>query len=547
MITTSYRSQGSGSAIRSARGSVLLTAMVFALVMAVALTGYVNLSRTSLRLAHRTFFSDSAINLAETGLEEAVWMFNTMGSSANAAANKTLWTNNGWSCSSTIADVYMQSMGTGYTSVPTVTFSGGGGSGASGTAVIGTREQYVAGVLKTINCVTAITVTNGGSGYTSTPTITLTGGGGSGAIAVPRFAATRTLTFSNFDKGTSGTVKVWVAGYDGSSSAPIIVSKAAITPIDGAPIEKMVKVIVSKNGVVPKYGLVAKNGINWNGHPDADSYLSSTSPGLPPFSAYNPNTSRANTTVASLYGPTVDLSHGTVEGNVMIGSGVTVTGGTVSGQKINNFSYNFSMPTYPTNSGATAGYTLTTIPAVLPRTGATPDVPNAADGKYYYYVNNKTIGAVSITAGKNVVIVGTNTSMGGGLMVQSNATQVGSAEIYIDGPVSPGNSDINTTSWAGALKIWTTTTSNCTISGNGNFYGCLFAPFSALVGNGGGNDAADLCGSFIVASVTSNGHMCFHWDEALGSTTSAAPWSLALWTELQTVDDRAAYASKINF
>jgi Tfp pilus assembly protein PilX len=92
----------------------LLTAMIVALVMAITLTGYVNLSRTSLRLAHRTFFADSAVNLAETGLEEAVWMFNTMGSSSNATANKTLWTNNGWNCNSTIADVYMQSMGTGY-------------------------------------------------------------------------------------------------------------------------------------------------------------------------------------------------------------------------------------------------------------------------------------------------------------------------------------------------------------------------------------------------------------------------------------------------
>ena len=58
--------------------------------------------------------------------------------------------------------------GSGYTS-PTVVFSGGGGSNAAGTDVVS------GGVI------TAITITNGGSGYSSAPSISYTGGGGSGA------------------------------------------------------------------------------------------------------------------------------------------------------------------------------------------------------------------------------------------------------------------------------------------------------------------------------------------------------------------------------
>lgn len=61
--------------------------------------------------------------------------------------------------------------GTGYTSAPTVAFTGGGGSGATATATVS------GGV------VTKITVTNAGSGYTSAPTVELTGGGGTGATA----------------------------------------------------------------------------------------------------------------------------------------------------------------------------------------------------------------------------------------------------------------------------------------------------------------------------------------------------------------------------
>jgi hypothetical protein len=61
--------------------------------------------------------------------------------------------------------------GTGYTSAPTVSFSGGGGSGAAGTAVIAGGK------------VISVTMTAAGTGYTSTPTVGFSGGGGSGAVA----------------------------------------------------------------------------------------------------------------------------------------------------------------------------------------------------------------------------------------------------------------------------------------------------------------------------------------------------------------------------
>jgi hypothetical protein len=546
MKKTSNAQGRSRISARKDRGSVMITALVFALIIAISLASYIQLSTTSLRLSNRTFYADSAGNLAEAGLEEAVWMFNQMGSSSNTTANTSLWQSKGWTCENKIADVYMESMGSGYTSVPTVTFSGGGGTGAAGTAIVGPRVQYIAGVPTTLESVLSIKVTNSGTGYTTVPTITLSGGGGTGAVARARFAATRTIAFSDLGANATGSTKVWVAGYDGSSPAPNIVSKGIVTLPDGPPVEKIVKVIVSKNGVMPKIGVVAKNGINWNGHPDADSFVSSAVPGVPPFSPYNPATARANTTVASLYGPTVDLSHGTVEGNVMVGPGVTVTGGTISGQRSSTFYYDFAMPTYPVNSGAQAGYVLASVPTDLPRVGDTAN----ADGNYYYYItaNNKTIENVTVAANAKVIITGTNnTQMGGNVNVATSGASVGSLKIYIDGVISPGNSSVNTTSWAGALQIWSTTSGNCNLSGNGSFYGCLFAPLATLVGNGGGSDSVDLCGSFVVGAVTSNGHMSFHWDEGLGTTTGATPWALALWTELQSAADRALYASQLNF
>lgn len=61
--------------------------------------------------------------------------------------------------------------GSGYTSAPTVSFSGGGGSGAAATAVL------------TSGVVTSVTITNAGSGYGTAPTVSFSGGDGTGASA----------------------------------------------------------------------------------------------------------------------------------------------------------------------------------------------------------------------------------------------------------------------------------------------------------------------------------------------------------------------------
>jgi hypothetical protein len=68
--------------------------------------------------------------------------------------------------------------GSGYTTAPTVTFAGGGGAGATATAVLSTT-----GTLTTTGYVNTATVTTGGSGYTSAPNVVFTGGGGGGAQA----------------------------------------------------------------------------------------------------------------------------------------------------------------------------------------------------------------------------------------------------------------------------------------------------------------------------------------------------------------------------
>ena len=66
-----------------------------------------------------------------------------------------------------VSAISLTNAGSGYTTAPTVTLTGGGGSGATATATVSG------------GAITGFTITNPGSGYTSAPTVSLSGGGGS--------------------------------------------------------------------------------------------------------------------------------------------------------------------------------------------------------------------------------------------------------------------------------------------------------------------------------------------------------------------------------
>lgn len=86
----------------SQRGSVLIVALLLAVGIAIALGSFISLNLNSLKLAKRTFYSGAALNLAETGSEEAIWCFNqyTAAVAAGTPASTALtaaWT--GWDTS----------------------------------------------------------------------------------------------------------------------------------------------------------------------------------------------------------------------------------------------------------------------------------------------------------------------------------------------------------------------------------------------------------------------------------------------------------------
>lgn len=85
-------------AFGSNRGSVLIVALLLSAAIAVSIGSYMSLSRSSLQLSNRSFYNTAAVNLAETGIEEALWSFNQV---TAGAPLYTAWT--GWTVSGTVA------------------------------------------------------------------------------------------------------------------------------------------------------------------------------------------------------------------------------------------------------------------------------------------------------------------------------------------------------------------------------------------------------------------------------------------------------------
>lgn len=89
------------SSYTSDRGSTLIVALLLSAIIAVSLARYMNLARTTMTISNRALYSNAAMNLAENGLEEAMYSINK-----KIDASSYSWLTDGWSVSpSSTADV----------------------------------------------------------------------------------------------------------------------------------------------------------------------------------------------------------------------------------------------------------------------------------------------------------------------------------------------------------------------------------------------------------------------------------------------------------
>ena len=103
------------------------------------------------------------------------------GSNATAVAFTTSRAN-----ITSVEKILITNAGFGYTEAPTITFTGGGGTGAAATCSINTSSS---GVIKYV-------VIDGGIGFGTAPTVTVSGGGGTGAVGLASIGINNTQGFN---------------------------------------------------------------------------------------------------------------------------------------------------------------------------------------------------------------------------------------------------------------------------------------------------------------------------------------------------------------
>lgn len=110
----------------------------------------------------------------------------------------------------------------------------------------------------------------------------------------------------------------------------------------------------------------------------------------------------------------------------------------------------------------------------------------------------------------------------------------GTLNLYAnDDATLAGNGVINTTADATRFAFWGTP--NCTniqLGGNAEFTGTIYAPQAHLHAGGGGNNQYDIVGSAIVGSAKFNGHFLFHYDENLGKNGPREAFVVTHWSEI---------------
>ncbi len=573
------------------RGSVLMVSLIFSLIIAISLGTFLRLSTTATKVSYRTHYLGVAMNLAESGLEQAMWEIN------NTAGT---WT--GWAAP--------------------------GATGAHRT----------------------------------------------------------TFDLGSVEGGATATVKVYAQEKVGSAPAWII-ARAIVTPPKGAPIEKWVRVTLSKRtrgaiGGLGRDGIVSNGNQvvmgSWNSDPDGD-------PSTPPISysdaVANGDANDAMSLATVALDATLNSGNADINGTASVGADTTdainvgaqgyigpfgTPVGTKDPDSVSaNFSADLPVPTVPTDKtftyiGSIGGAT------TLPGGGHTPN----SDGIYYYTVDDITLNgsALVISPGKHVVInvtksSGTAVSIGGnggaiqvagtlvtdtvsgatnystgklelytagdvkvsgqGVVTNSIATQtytphtstatttisnvqkvygkgqqkntvigwsytqaistattIGSSTTTTStssnyqtlveaggtepvagssGPVvSAGGTTTNTGTYVGQadnLRIYGTRTEegvedfgaqDITISGNGALSAVVDAPNADISAKGGGNSGF-IYGSLVGKSLTFTGNDCFYFDESLAASDAGARLGIDDWDEMVSMVDRTAYATLMTF
>ncbi len=275
-----------------------------------------------------------------------------------------------------------------------------------------------------------------------------------------------------------------------TSSVYSIVGTGNVTTAGGAyaaQTQTVTAVVNLAPASIYKYALFSNGSITMSGNAKTDSYNSS----IAPYSSAGAGSSGDIGTNSSLAGYTMLSGNATVNGKSYIGPlGNIATAYQISGNAVINGT--------KTMLSATETLSPVTIPGGLASGGALAISGNSTvtlpAGTYYYSSINVS---------------------GNGKLLLS-----GAATVYVSGTVSIAGNGIGTAQSLPPNLTLKVQGNSVGLSGNGNFYGAIYAPSAAIAISGNGS----IYGSMIGSSFSDSGNGAIHYDQALnpssGSTNS---------------------------
>jgi hypothetical protein len=503
---------------KSRRGSLLIVAMLLSAIIAIFLTSYVQLSLNALNLSNRSFYSNAAMNLVDTGLEQAMWAIN----------NSNNWTGAGFSTYST-----GQYRGTFPSSTTSYSLSGG----AAGQVKVwanptGANPEVVAEAIITLPT---------GNQIIKEAEIYMT----QSSFFKDGLVAKNTITFSgnnaSVDSWNSSTTDAPTGQTPITAPVPYISSGVYQNATDSGKIGSTSVAVDSlsiSNANINGYAAVGGNSssdLSVGAQGYVGPYGTANGTINPAYVTYDFTTSFPDASAPTNSSITLSAISGATSLPRAGDSGVSVTS---SGVTTTTYYYNVSTIGLSGNGDilTIGGSSTSTSKVNVVITLTNP--PGATD--------------VAIT-GKGGITIAKNATLA--MYAPGNVSIAGNG--ITNGTYDPSSalSSTNTPNQPSAFQFYGTETAaqatangdqTISISGNGVLSGVVYAPNANISMNGGGN-SGQVLGAMVGNSVSVTGNSAFHYDTSLASLGSSGLWSLSKWRELYTSTDRNTYATQLNF
>jgi hypothetical protein len=591
------------------RGSVLTVALIFAAVIAISLGSFLQLATTATKLSYRTHYQGVAMNIAETGLEQAMWELNSTGSSwtgwtapgASGAHRTTFDLGTVEGGATAVVKVYAQEK---IGSSPAWIVARAIVSPPKGAAI----EKWVKvtlqkrsrgnigglgrdGITSSGNQVVMGSWNSDPDNDPSTPPVPYSDAVANDEMALATTALDATLSSGNADingtaavgSDTTDAIEVGSQGYIGPFGTPagtkdpnsISANFSADIPIEEAPTGKTYVDLtsISSGLTLPRPGDT----------PEAD--------GIYYYTADEINLNGAALAISAGYEVVLNIPNSgtavSIGGN---GGAIQVNSALVTNTQTGATSYSAGKLKLYTNGDVTISGQGTVVNMVTSQL-YTPPTTVATDTTTTTTISNvqKIYGNGQMGQGKsNETVIGwsytqtttntsvvtstgtttTNTSSSNyQTLIASGGTEpsAGSTENTVTTESTTPASYTDTGTYVGQadnLRLYGTRTDeeantddddpsnddaqSFKVSGNGSLSAVVYAPNADIEANGGGNSGF-VYGSLIGKSLEFTGNDCFYYDESLGNSDDGARLGIEDWDEMVSYADRNTYASYMNF